>query len=760
MVDLTSSARPLQRPVAPFGARFAALALLLTCTLQPVLAQDAAVDYLEGSYTCETTGYQVPYAAHNGREVIYAEGAGITARDPKTSLVRWQGGELKHLRHIVDRNDRLLLVGEHLQLVEKDRGKRVWDFPLNCFPGECNADLLARTEGQLLVGGFGQSYNMITVVGIDDGKEAWPSWLTVCPFVRADFVDESVVLVCRAQGPTSPLLQRIDLKSRLTLFTAPLPGPGFQPKGFWASSRFLFVEGEQGGKRKMTIYRTEDGEKVRAFNVKTDGESVGFLVSPDQGRFVPWQRKGSEWHAWGMDVETGEVTWHKSWDGGRLLGQHGALVVLAASLERGSRVLGVDLRDGSVRYELPLPVEKPVAVFQRGQLLVSLPDGSFMVASAEDGRPLHLGRFASPPRGEPGHFYFVAEQNRYLTLDGNRVDLFDRTPLSTQTEAMAASLDRGDLADARTRYERLEPFRGLVGEIASLHDDLVRFRFLRAEAALREGSGVGAAELLEEWLSEAAEMEVSDFVRWYPRLARVALPLSLTHQGEADLFLVRVLRLFQKVAGEAAFDTKGGLASAEFVATAIAVAAGVGDPGQNAEAFDALRRLHGNAALAGDFESHPYWTLFLVEEVRTTLSAADEAQKIGEVGLSADLLHDLAKLPMAGQLFGASFDPWIDAQGVYLMPPELQAQRLPGMLQALGKQLDKAAGEVLEESRRDVCSRRCGLAERHCPGQCIDAELCTRAADRCRRECARKGPRFAPPPFSVEPTSAEFPRCR
>ena len=200
----------------------------------------SSTSLVEPVYSCESSGYQKPYVSFNGSQVLYTDGAQVTGRDPKTGLVRWQGGNLKHVRRVLDFAKTVLLVGEHLQMVEKEWGKQAWDFPLNCFPNECNADVLAITGTQALVGGFGTVFNMVNLINLETGKEVWPSWLTACKYRTAAIISDSVILACKSPGP---LLQRIDISSRRTLFTAPRPDPGFTPSQLWASSRYLFVDG-------------------------------------------------------------------------------------------------------------------------------------------------------------------------------------------------------------------------------------------------------------------------------------------------------------------------------------------------------------------------------------------------------------------------------------------------------------------------------------------------------------------------------------
>lgn len=726
-------------------------------TPSPGAAAEPPPDFLTDRYVCTTPGYQVPYATHNGAEVIYAESAGITGRDPKTGLVRWQGGELKHLRQAIDRIGEVLLLGEHVQMVSKERGQRLWDFPLNCFPGQCNADVVARDDSLLLVGGFGDVYNMIMPVRVKDGKELWTSWLSVCPFTKAALVDHGIILLCASGGT---LLQRINLESRRTEFAQPAPQPGFAGQRFWASTRHILVEGEVGGQRKLAVFGTADGKPVRSFKVKVEGDSVGFLVAPEQGRFVPWQRKGNKWLAWGMDAATGKVIWHHSFTEARLVGQTAGVQVLLTKENEGAALVGLDLVTGDSRYSLPLPGAEPKAWLHADSLFAALADGSFLVAEALSGRPLHLGLAPSPTVAAPARFYVGQTEGHVVVLDGDAVTVYEGDPLAQRTAAITALLDDENLVGAEKLYGSLAPFLPLVPAVESVRQDLISYRFLQALVAVRSGALDEIAPLIGPWLEKQRGKQTSAAPLHYAQLLRFAIPLALVNLGNGDELLLDILSLLESRARHPEFFLNGGPSRTSFVATAVALALGVRTAPHSASAFDLLRRLHTIGELAPIMEGHPYWTHFLVGEVQATLSAADEASEIYEWGLAAELLHDLSILPMSTRLFGATWDPWIDAQGAYLLPAEMRARRVPELISALRKKLDKGADSLLDETAREVCNERCRLAERHCPGTCTMEDVCAKAAADCVRSCSKGPPKYVPPQFVMPPGSPGFASCR
>ena len=746
--------------ILTIAARFVLTLLVASAlalgSLSQGLSQEPSPDYLTDRYVCETPGYQVPYATHNGVEVVYAEGAGISGRDPKTGLVRWQGGELKHLRQAIDGLGKVLLIGEHIQMLSKERGQRLWDFPLNCFPGQCNADVVARSETLLLIGGFGGVYNMIAPVRVADGKEVWTSWLSVCPFTRAELVEDGIILLCASGGT---LLQRIDLESRRTDFAQPPPASGFTPRRFWASSRHIFVEGDAAGQRKLAVFGTLDGKPVRSFKVKEEGDSVGFLVSPEEGRFVPWQRKDGNWLAWGMDAETGKIVWHHSFPDARLVGQSGAVQVLLTRSDTGSVLVGLNLLSGETAYSLPLPGAAPKAWLHADRLYVGLADGSFVVADASSGQPQHLGLAPSPPQATPAQFYVGEGNGHVVVLDGMKVTVYEGERLDERTAAATALLDDEDLVGAEKIYAALAPFLPLVPAVEALREDLLSYRFLAALVAVRKRDFQAVEPLIGPWLSKQHQEQAAP-LRHYSQLLRVALPLALVNGGEADGLLLEILGLLVERAARPGFFVDGGPTRTSFIATAVALALGVKSAAQEPSAFADLRRLHSIPELSALLEGHPYWTHFLVAEVRSTLAAAQESSAISEWKMAAELLHDLAALPMAARLFEATWDPWVDAQGAYLLPTDLQARKVPELVAALLKKLDKGAGALLAETAQEVCVQRCQLAERHCPGTCTMDDECAKAAAACVRSCSKGSPVYIPPQFIMPPGSPGFASCR
>lgn len=757
------------RPLLPV------LLLLLTSLPAPGFSQElppptseeetGVTRYLKDEFTCQTSGYDIPFAHFNGAQVLYFDQLQLTGRDPKTALVRWQEGELKSIRNVVDKGDRLLMIGEHIQMVEKDRGKRAWDFPLNCFsPSQCNADVLAVTRDMLLIGGFGTSYNMLIPVSIKDGSQLWPSWLKTCHMSSAGVVSDSIVLVCE---PGVTLIQRIDLKSRRTIFSAPAPAPGFKAQHFWASEKFLFVSGLLDGKRKLYVFSTDDGKLVRTFNVKESGNGgeMGFRVSPEKGRFVPWQRKGEDILAWGMDVTTGKVAWKSRWKNSRIVGQEGATLIVLENAGNKTVLRGVDLASGDGLFSLDFPFANPLARLQAGRLLLAdRVTGRFVVVNTTDGAILYLGETDRKFPATDDKVYFAEAGERFVLLVGTDVQLFSHNSMSSRAAEIEALLDDGEEEKAMLAYAALAPFASVIPAAGKAAEQILRFRWLKAGLALREGDYDVAVENARRSIAAALRNQEDGFAVWYPFIARFALQCALdgsTARMTAPFIFdtLETLCRHSDIAGISS-GKNGRPGAIEYVDLVIALSQGLKGSLSSVKAFDLVRRMHGKAELKGYVESHPFWAMFQVEEVEATLQAADEAHMSGDNKLTAGLLHDLARVPVAVEIFGNDYDPWLDAQGVYLMPPELQSERLPELLKALQKKLARQREARIAESQVEVCVRGCELGSKHCVTDCIADDECEKSSKTCTDAC-RKGRRAWPlPDYIMEPGSDEFYFCR
>jgi len=290
---------------------------------------------------------------------------------------------------------------------------------------------------------------------------------------------------------------------------------------------------------------------------------------------------------------------------------------------------------------------------------------------------------------------------------------------------------------------------------------MVRYRWLLAEQLLRQGRVDDAVSLAEQSQGPALA-DPTEFVKWWSHLSRFVVECALARDlgEEGSRYLDETLQGLGDLIEGRPLAAVGIPDARILVDLAVATAQRLTAADPATDPFHVLRKLHEHKELGPRLETHPFWLEFQVEEVGTTLLAAVESQAIGEYALSAELLHDLGKLPAAARLFGSAFDPWLDAQGVHLMPPDLQATRIPAIVAALQKKMESSRRALLKDTRKQACERACLLAGRVCPARCVREEACRKQARRCRASCGRSGPHFMPPEFDVEPTAPEFFQCR
>jgi outer membrane protein assembly factor BamB len=714
--------------------------------------------YLTEEFTHAFAGAELAYATYYGKQVLYFEGGKLVGLDPQTSLVRWQGGNLTTVRQLVDAGDNVLLIGEHLELISKDGGKRVWDFPLNCFDAaQCSADVLARTPTSLLIGGFGSVRNMVQLVRMEDGKEVWPSWATTCAIRKAGLVQDSVVLVCTT---ANPLVQRMALKSRMTLFTAASPVADFSADDAWYSEKYIFVTGLSQGQRKLYVYGTEKGELVGKFNVKEPaaGKEQGFLVAPETGRFVPWETSGGDLMMWGIDVQTGKAAWQAKLPSGRLVGQAGATALVMTPALGQTTLSGIELTSGRTGYQHVLPFADPTSAMQGSKAVIAdRTSRTFIVSDVASGNIDAIGTIPAVAEVAPGKLYFSGEGERFVLLSGTQVTVYGKDALSKQVDELVVQLDSGNEQQALKIWDVIAPFRGVVPKAKVAFREVARYRWLNAEMRLRENALEKALETAATVQRDAFGWDAAEFAFQFPFLARFATQVAM--QGSSSVasadYLMETLDLLLLQA-----DVASGPLAEDLVDVAVALAHGLGSSAHASEAVGVLEKLHEKPVLAAYLEAHPYWTVFQVDAVQAVLDEAMAAGESGDAKKGADLLHGLASDPIALQVFEPTFDPWLDAQGLYLLFDEQQAEKLPEVVKALSKKLAAERKRLVGDALAATCRRACETTEGLCASECVTAEACGKAGSRCREGCGSGRSSWKAPAFSVSPASPQFYKCR
>jgi len=708
------------------------------------------------SHTTENP-YVRPFAGHNGKQLLYSDGVRVSGLDTQTSLVRWQGGELESVRRIIDLPERVLLIGEHIQVIDKERGQRVWDFPLNCFAGQqCNADVLAVTGDRLLVGGFGSVYNMAQIVSVRDGKEIWPNWVTTCGMRLAGIAAESVILVCQSDNP---LIQRIDLASRRTLFAAPSPAPGFEPQEAWYSDQYVYVVGDLDRARKLYVFSTADGSVAGKFNIKTSGSEMGFVVSPDAGRFVPWQVSGQEITFWGIDVATGKSAWQYKAASGTIVGQVGSTLALLTLPETGPVIVGLGLGDGRERFQFPVPFDRPVATLQGPTLYVVETGGRrFVAVDLPSGKVIAIGTVPSTAGATPDTMYFASSVAGFVSLVGREVTLFGGTSIPGQVDQVVAALDSGNEAQAVELYSALMPFRRTLPEARRAFTEMTRFRWFSGRVKLRGKDPSAAVFPLAAALSGVETWSDEELLPLLPELERVALEVAMSRLTGADRddLLLPVLDLLVQHVAMVPVEAQSVL-----VETAVTLARALRGGPSGVTAAGLVDRLQEASATAAFFDEHPYRTAKEMDTIQTTIELADQAFVEGDPAMASDLLKELAANAACTRVFGQDYDPWLDAAGLYLLPEDDQATKLPAVLKGLKSRFESGRRKIEKEADRALCHRACAAAGKLCPGsRCVETRECGKSQVRCDEECERDRTLWPLPPFNVSATSTTFNKCR
>jgi len=723
----------------------------------PAAAAGSESLVLKPAFSHAVGAYSKPFAGHNGKHLLYSDGTRITGLDTQTSLVRWQGGELESVRQVVDLPGRIMLIGEHVQVIDKERGQRIWDFPLNCFSkDQCNADVLARTRDRLLVGGFGARYNMVQIVGIEDGKEIWPNWVTTCFISLAGIALDSVILVCSTDNP---LIQRVELATRRTAYTTLTPAPGFKAEQAWYSDTYVYVVGALDEQKKLYVFGAEDGKVAGKFNIKSSGNEMGFVISPDAGRFVPWQDNGSERTFWGIDVATGKSAWQTKLPSGPIAGQVGSALAVLGSKDDTVSLLGLDLATGKQSFGFPLPFDHPVStLIDKTLYVVERNGGRFLALDLATGGVTRLGTL--PPNAAPTDetLYFASTDSGFVALAGNQVTLFQGTSIPAQVEQIVSKLDAGNEAAARDLYEALQPFKRTLPEAAKASREMARYRFLNARLKLRGKTPETGVEPLSVVLDDAPSWTDAELTEMLPDVERVALEFAMSgiRSEQLDEALLNALSLLA-----AHGEVVKGIASANLVETAVALASALADGSWKLKAAEQVGILEESKNTAAFFDGHPYRTAKEIETIQTTLELADQSYEEGDLAMAADLLKELASNVASERLFGQTYDPWLDAAGLYLLPPEDQQNKIPGVLKGLKSRFESGKKTIEREASRDICERACDLAADLCKtSNCVNPKDCPRSQDRCRSECGRSRMLWSPPSFNVAPTSTTFYKCR
>ena len=393
-----------------------------------------------------------------------------------------------------------------------------------------------------------------------------------------------------------------------------------------------------------------------------------------------------------------------------------------------------------------------------GALLQSpLPHAKILNIDTAAARISYLGMFDSLPAPGDGGMYFSDNSGNFVTLVGNQVTMFSRTSASERVRELTEMLDRGDEAAARERYVTLAPFRRTLPDAGTAFREMTRFQWLQAELKLRRNDVPGAIDTARSIVGDGHGWNAAEFGFMFPMLSRFAVQVALAKAAgpACDDFLIDTLRLLAGQAGNVESSQ-----APDFVDLAVLLAGALFGSPHESPALGIMDDLHDVEAFSPLLAAHPYRLKYQVDEIGMGLELADQARREGDFTMAADLLREMSGNQTAADLYGNSFDPWLDAAGLYLLPADLQAMKLPKVLKALRSRFASSARKLMKETDTDLCERACDLAERACPFGCVDGSACAKSARKCNSGCRKGKAVWKPAPFSVSPVSTTFFKCR
>lgn len=733
------------------------LFLLLTTLVWPTLSLFAQEAEAPGAgiakpvFRWDSPTDGLALGSYNGELLVGETASHLAGVDPKTGLVRWEGGTLKSLREFITLKDRYILIGEHVQVVSRLDGKVLWDFPLNCFKdGECNANIVQHEGSQLLAAGFGTQYNMLMLLDAEEGKQIWPSWLTTCSLAAAARVNKVIFTVCSS----GPLLQAYSIANRTTLYSAPNPVDGFVPTRAWYGKRLVYVLGTAEGKNRLLVLDSANGNLKKSFNVKADvgDPGFGFLVAPEGGVFVPWQKEGDTLKLWGLEAETGAVLWSAQFPGGTVLGQSGEIAVLQSQEDVLASLTGMDLATGKPTYRIPLYMRDPLVSLSGDRLiLLSHADRSFAVVKVADGLAQTVGQLPDDSElpGLPLGFW-TDGANAVLTAGRARV-LFTVGPVSACLDGLHKAIQEGKEEEAFRIYRNLWPYRSVLKEAQHAYQIIAGYRLLKADLLLQQNDVPKAVESVQQVLAESETWTADEYRFTVPRIARFAVHLALSSRKSSarDDFLFEVLDLFANPRYDA-LPLKVSLDTMLVLASALA-------SGEYGEAVSQLLlQVRGRPEMEALVSSHPYYLLAGLRRIRDLLSKARSLLAEYEFLACVDAIEAVTKEPAAQLVFDNEVEAWLDAQSVKLLPAEARPDQLPDIVDGLSKHFDKSSRDSTRRAREEVCLTACDTARSLCEVPCVSARDCDNSARKCRSSCREGKKRYEPPRFSFSPADPRF----
>ncbi len=692
-----------------------------------------------------------PVLARGGRYVAVLEDR-VEGVDPKTGLTRFEGDPNPLPRRAAVLPHGVLFVGEHLRLFDPADGKLVWDYPMNCRPGDCNVDVLTWDDDRILVAGFGASFDQVMLLNARTGRDAWPDWV---PSANARFgrvAGDRVTLVC---DHAARLVQVVDIPSRRVLHTAPPPKPGLKPRRAWFGDRAVAVQGRLGGDASLAVVPL-DGGPGASFKITAGEDDEGLWAWPDAGRFSVVSRAKGRTRVWFMDAATRKSAGSINAAGGaRLLPGPEGIVV--AEVAVGRLVLALHTpAAGAVAWRLDLPLPG-ARVWRQGERIVIAGSGNparIVVLDAVDGSLVGLGDLPPGPAAsvtwmsEPGEGLAAVAAGRILLV-------FEKRPVAALVAAFRAALDAGNEDGARSAAAILAPFQDGLAVAQEMAKELRRRRTDR----LLQAADAKRWTALDDDLSSLLQGCLPTDHHCAPDVAAAAnTVVSLRRFGARharyDAAALRTLGdwVMRYLEAGAAPDWVAGLV--------LELAASLADGGA-LEDGEALRgRLRADPTRAAVADQDHLTKVFRLYSLRGALQGARDAITTRDWAAAVKSLKAFANSPQAQALFDPYYEPLMEALSVDLLPVEMLPERVPEILGPLEKELPAAIRPALSAAEGDACVSRCDRALATCPHPCARPGACDAVYERCLEGCLDHGARWQLPRMRVPVKSEGFLNCR
>ena len=691
-----------------------------------------------------------PALAKGGRYVAVLEDH-LEGVDPKTGLTRFEGDPSAFPRRAAVLPHGVLYVGEHLRLFNPEDGRLLWEYPMNCRPGDCNVDIIGRDDERILVAGFGASWDQVMLLNARTGADAWPAWVPTANARLGRVAGDRVTLICHHDAR---LVQVVDVSSRRVLHTAPPPKAGLLPVRAWYGDVAVAVLGSVGADTSLAVVPL-DGGQAASFKITGGAEDEGLWAWPDAARFSVVSRAKGRTRVWFMDTATRKAAGSfQAVAGARLLpGPEGIVVAESAA---GSLALSLrSVAAGAAAWRLDLPLA-PARVWRQGGriIVVGGSPARVVVIEAADGALAGLGDL---PPGSGSGATWVSEPGDGLAAvaAGATLLVFEKRPLAALVASFRLALDAGDLEAARVAAALLAPFQDGLAAAREMAGALRRHK---TDRLLQTAAGREWSRLDQDMEALLAGCAATDGHCAPDAAAALNTLISLRRFGpkaaRCDAARLRIVGDWVMAYLEA------GAAPGWAAGLALELAAALADGG-DLDAGEALRtRLRADPARAAAADRDHLTKLFLLYGLRGALRGARTAVTAGDWGTAAKLLKVFANTPEAQGLFDPYYEPLMDALSVDLLPVEMLPERVPEILSPLEKALPGALRPALAAAEGDACLSRCDRALATCSHPCAAPGACDAVHERCLEGCLDGRARWRLPRMRVPIGSEEFLSCR